>query len=317
MKNKTTWLTSIFVVIFVMTSLINYTPAYAGAKFGDVPTDDVLSAATANYKGTGTTRNSFAAIIMAVTWPEVTGNHLNYTPSPMAIGRADVSSSNGKKLWADGVVSGAYKYVRAHWSAGVGIWQLDSVGLGADMSFHNAVLTNTSAAVVASEMARLYKSASGTAADKRKAAWKPWYACGYHQEVCEKVYQSIYYSPTDTLNITRDHTVSRGGGLVSKHCYNVSNPRVTWPCYKYNPALAQGYKGSWYYNPLNGSSTLEPVPLPFLTYWKTDSYGNKIEYRHWLKADTGYDTSKWASRLFGTNARSSVKWMSNSPLGAK
>lgn len=307
---------NLFVAAFALSISLVFTSGAHAASFGDVPTNDVLAAAYANYSGTGISGNNFAAIMFPPTWAEVTGADTTKTPSPMTVGRADVSTSNGTKLWADGVKDPNYKYVRAHWSAGVGVWQLDSAGLGANMSFHNAVLTDTAASVVASEMARLYKNASGTAADKRRAAWGPWYGCGTGKTKCETIYNSIYSSSTDIISISRDTSVARGGGLVSRICYNINNPSVTWDCYKYDASFAQGHKGSWYYTPYNGSTSLEPVPFPFFTYWKADIYGNKAEYRHWLTADTGYDTGKWGARPYGTNARSSVNWYSNSELGA-
>ncbi len=307
----TTWISILLIFAF---SLVVHQPTY-GATFGDQPMDDVLNSASENLSGTGITTNNFASMLLAPTWAEVTGQNVNFTPSPMAVGRYDVSTSNGTKLWSDGIVSSNYQYVRAHWSAGVGLWQLDSSGLGSNLSFHNAVLTNTASNIVASEMARLYKSASGSALEKRRAAWGPWFGCGNLKSACENIYQQIYYSNIDVVSVTRDSTVRRGGGLVSRTCYNSSNPSVTWSCYKYNVANAQGHTGSWDFNPLNGSSSLQPLPLPFYTYWKLDASSNKSEYRHWLLADTGYNTSKWAVREFGTNARSSVNWYNNSPLG--
>lgn len=316
MKIRLKFYVSILTIALTVFSFAGNNFAKAAVKFGDVPTDDVLASATSNYSGTGLSRNNFAATIFPPTWAEVTGADTNYTPSPMTVGRADVSTSNGSQLWADGVVSSSYKYVRAHWSAGVGMWQLDSAGLGANISFHNAVLSNTASNLVAAEMARLYKSSSATTgAGKRAAAWKPWYGCGSSGSKCETIYNSIYSSSKDIISITRDTSVARGGGLVSRSCYNVAAPSVTWSCYKYDPSVVQGHQGSWYYSPYNGSSSLQPVPLPFYIYWRADRYGNKTEYRHWLTADTGYDTSKWAARSYGTNARSSVNWYSNSQLG--
>ena len=35
---------------------------------------------------------------------------------------------------------------------------------------------------------------------------------------------------------------------------------------------------------------------------------NGREYRHWLRADTGYRRGVWASRPIGANARTSLTW---------
>lgn len=302
MKKLFSFFTTICLVFSFSTSQV------LAANFGNEPTDDVLLAASYhNNSSTGISNNNLAAIIFAVTWAETTGGSLSHTPAPMTIGRADYS---GTQLWADGVKDSSYKYVRAHWSPGVGVWQLDSAGIGTDTAFYNRVFTNTASEVAAAEIVYRYNSVSGSAVDKRKYAWKPWYACGSTGATCESIYQTIYNGSTDVISISRDNSVTRRGGMQIKTCYNVNTPSSTFTCYKYDAALAQGHKGSWYYTPYNGSSTLEPVPLPFYSY-----YSGTTEFRHWLMSDTGYDNSKWAARAFGTNARISVNWYSDSELG--
>jgi|GEM_PF-627770 len=282
------------------------------ARFGDVPTTDVITAASNNNSNTGLSTNHLAAIILSVTWPEVTGNNRTLTPSPMTVGRADTGHS---RLYPFQNTSPNGPYARAFWNTGIGVFQIDSTGLGSNVAFHNRVLTNTASQVVAASIASRYRSASGTAAQKRRAAWSQWYACGSNAVNCESHYNAIYSSSNDIISLSRDNTVARGGGMVSRTCYNTSNPNNTWPCYKWNANQAQGYTGSWRYAPLNGSSSLLPVPLPFYTYSSTAG-GNTVEYRHWLTADTGYSTSLYGSRLFGTNARNSVNWTSPSALGS-
>jgi hypothetical protein len=295
------------------------TPAAEAAKYGDQPLTDAINAASSNLGTSGLKANQLAAMMVAVTWPEVIDNNAptgyrEYVPSPMTVGRADVSTANGTMLWADGVVSSTYKYARAHWSAGIGVYQLDGAGMGANVSLHQAVMTNTASGVVAAEISRLYTNATGTAVEKRRAAWKPWYGCGTNKINCENNYIATYSPTYDTLNITRDTTVTRTGGLQTKTCYTASAPTSTWTCYRWDASLAQGHKGSWQYTP-TGSSSLQPLPLPFYTYYKYDSaVGKNVEYRHWLKAETGYDNSKWGARVFGLNPRSGVNWYSNSSL---
>lgn len=283
------------------------------ARFGDVPTTDVITAAGNNNSNTGLTTNHLAAIMFSVTWPEVTGNNRTLTPSPMTIGRADTGYS---RLYPFQNTSPTGPYARAFWNTGIGVFQIDSAGLGSNVAFHNRVLTNTASQVVAASMASRYRSASGTAAQKRRAAWSQWFACGSNAVNCENNYNAIYSTSNDIISLSRDNTVARGGGMVSRTCYNTSNPSNTWACYKWNATQAQGHTGSWRYAPLNGSSSLLPVPLPFYTYSSVVG-SNTVEYRHWLTADTGYSTSLYGSRLFGNNARSSLNWTNPSALGSK
>ncbi|GBF77316.1 hypothetical protein PA598K_05860 [Paenibacillus sp. 598K] len=282
------------------------------ARFGSVPTDDVITAAGNNNNNTGLTANHLAAIMLSVTWPEVTGNDRTLTPSPMTVGRADTGHS---RLYPFQNTSPTGPYARAFWNTGIGVFQIDSAGLGSSLAFHNRVLTNTASQVVAASIASRYRSASGTAVEKRRAAWSQWYACGSNAVNCENNYNAIYSTSNDIISLSKDTTVARGGGLVSRTCYNTSNPSNTWACYKWNADQAQGHTGSWRYAPLNGSSSLLPVPLPFYTYSSVVG-SNTVEYRHWLTADTGYSTSLYGSRLFNTNARNSVNWTSPSALGS-
>ncbi|QCT03500.1 hypothetical protein E6C60_2788 [Paenibacillus algicola] len=282
------------------------------ARFGDVPTTDVITAAGNNNTNTGLSTNHLAALMFSVTWPEVTGNDRTLTPSPMTVGRADTGHT---RLYPFQNTSPSGPYARAFWNTGVGVFQIDSAGLGSNAAFHNRVLTNTASQLVAASMASRYMSASGTASQKRRAAWSQWYACGSNAVNCENNYNAIYSTSNDVISLSRDTTVARGGGMVSRTCYNTSNPSNTWACYKWNANQAQGHTDSWRYNPLNGSSNLLPVPLPFYTYSSVVG-SNTVEYRHWLTADTGYTTSLYGSRLFGTNARNSVNWSSPSALGS-
>lgn len=283
------------------------------ARFGDVPTTDVITAAGNNNSNTGLTTNHLAAIMLSVTWPEVTGNNRTLTPSPMTVGRWDTGHS---RLYPFQNTNPNGQYARAFWNAGIGVFQIDSAGLGSNVAFHNRVLTNTASQVVAASMASRYRSASGTAAQKRRAAWSQWFACGANAVNCENNYNAIYSTSNDIISLSRDNTVARGGGMVSRTCYNTSNPSNTWACYKWNANQGQGHTGSFIFNPLNGDSTRLPLPLPFYTYSSVVS-GNTIEYRHWLTADTGYSTSLYGARLFGTNARNSLNWTSPSALGSK
>ena len=89
-------------------------PASASHSFSSQGLDDVLAAAAAK-KPADMTTNEFAAVILAVTWPEAAGNSIN-APSPMTMGRADISQR--LYAWSQNNVNNPYK--RAFFHAGIG-----------------------------------------------------------------------------------------------------------------------------------------------------------------------------------------------------
>lgn len=294
------------------------------AKFGSTPLADVKAAAQDNLATSGiTSQNEFAAIILAPTYPEVGDpTNLDKTPIPMALGRSDTSISNGYKLWVDGQTgyneraSSTASYRRIHWNAGIGLWQLDGSGLGQGYSLKQAIYTDTAASKVAARMASLYKNASGTAAQKRAAAWKPWFGCGSTGSTCESIFQSLYSSSNQTLNVTTTSLVTRSGGLQTTSCKYIVPPSNNnyFTCYKYDSNQVEGSSTDknvfWLNANADGGTNSEPLPKPFYSFIE-----NQTEYKHWLTSDTGYTMSRYASWDMQSNPRGSVYWYSiSSPL---
>jgi len=296
---------TLMVLIFNGIFLVTPVFAYSNGKFGATPFSDVMSAAGTNYSGSGLTKNALAAMMLSVTWPETAGSTITNTPSPMTLSRGDYASAN---LWADAQKNTTYKYVRAHWNPGAGVFQIDSAGLGLPIGLKEAIYTDTAAPIVASQIATTYKNASGTSAQRRALAWGSWAACNTGK--CETIFNTIYNSTADTLYMTTDSAVSRSGGLATKTCSFTPYPATSFTCYKYDVNAAEGYTGSFKYTPYEGAlgtKNAEPVPLPFITYTAVTSTGN-TEYRYWRKEDTGYDVTIYKYRDYNTNARSNSNW---------
>lgn len=300
----------IVTILLMLTLLLGASQvSAAGWPFGSVPLDDVLSNAGSKISSGAVadlSKNELTAMALAITWTEVTGNTQN-TPSPMTLSRWDGSYS---RLWSFSDKSTSNPYIRSHFNPGIGLWQLDSAGIGKDIGVHQAINTQTSSSIALNEIIRRWKNATGTKKQRRAAAWGAWYGCGSDGSKCETIFNQIYNSSTDTLTVTRDNSVSRTGGMVTKSCkYNWSGSTY-FTCYLVDPSQAQGYTGSWYYT-LNGnpSTGLSPVPLPFYTYIE-----NSKEHRHWLITKTGYAKNVYATRSLGYNARSDVSWYDNSIL---
>lgn len=287
----------------------------ASGKFGKEPFADVKTAVnnyiTANSI-TNITANKLTAMVLAVTWPETSGG-LSYTPSPMTLSRAD---GGHNKLWSFENTSSSTSsnsYIQAHFNPGVGIWQLDTKGLGKGIAAHQAINVKTAAPIAIHEMYTRWNGTSGTEATKRAYAWKPWYACGSTGSNCETIYNTILTN--NTLNITEDNTVTSLGGMEVKSCsLGISTPPyvISFSCYKINPTVAQGHKGSWQ-STINGNFTastpINPLSKTFISFL----YGSS-EKRYWIKSDTGYANTVSVTRPTTQDSRTHNSWAFSTDL---
>lgn len=257
-------------------------PAAAGPTFGDAPLDDVLHWA-AEERRCGLTTNKLAAMMLAPTYPE-TGTPSGQAPSPMTLSRSD----NHAGLHSFGTVA---DQPRAFWHPGVGMWQFDSAGLGAPFTAAQRIDTFVVSAQTAATMADRWCTSPSLA-----YAWAPWYGCG--GSTCRRIFDTIYRRATDRLvGVTRDAAVRSWGGMTRHTCTGPAQS-VSFTCWRVDPADAQGYAG--FRAPGFGPA---PITAPFFVY----AAGGR-EYRHWLRADTGYRRGVWASRPLGANARTNLTW---------
>ncbi len=257
-------------------------PATAAVAFGDRPLDDVLHWA-ARERRCGLTTNKLAALMLAPTYPE-TGSPSGQAPSPMTLSRWD----NQPGLHSFGTVRGQ---PRAFWHPGVGMWQFDSAGLGAPYTAAQRIDTYVVAARTAATIAARW-CANPTLA----YVWAPWYGCG--ATTCRGIFRSIYRSATDRLvGVAREAGVHARGGMVRRTCAGPAQSG-SFTCWRVDPARAEGYAG--FSAPGFGPA---PITAPFYVY----AAGGR-EYRHWLRADTGYAQGIWATRPLGSNARNSLAW---------
>jgi hypothetical protein len=209
----------------------------------------------------------------------------------MTMSRYDVSAP----LYAYGDPS---RLKRAFWHPGIGMWQLDDAGFASDIAAFQRMKTDTSSMRVANEMADAYCEASGSEAQRRALAWRPWVACGGGG--CEARYQEHYCPGTDTVcHVTRNTNVSRLGGVVFRNCRLPA--QQPFGCWYIKYQLAQGSKGGWQQQPHLGNYPNPPSPLAFAFY--NFNLGS-MEHRHWIQADTGYGEGEiYRLRMLGSNSR--------------
>lgn len=229
------------------------------------------------------------ALTIAMTWPETSPG--GEAPSPMTLSRYDTQSSLADRearapgLW---------------FHPGIGMWQLDSAGLGSDFTAGEAMDTQYAASRMAPYIVGKYCTSVNGGADAataRAAAWSDWVAC--RQGACEDTYNRALQGVTQVSDVTQY------GGAEPRDC-QVGG--VSYTCLFVDPAAAQG--ANWWAAPGGGNS---PVAAPFYVYKQTDG-DTSTEVRYWLATDSGAATDVVASRPFGANARGGLTWSEGTGL---
>ena len=278
-------------------------PAAEAKTWGSDPLDEVYAAASAVDR-CGLSKDAFVAAMLAPSWPE-TGAPDTLAPSPMTLSRWD----NQSALYAFGDAGTPYR--RAFWHPGVGLWQFDSAGLGAPYTASQRADIRVMATAMASTISARYCSARNdgkTVGESLAFAWTPWHGCGSGR--CATIFVTIYEAGTGLRNVVRDRTVSNTGGVVQRTCRG-PGASGSFACWRVDPAKAEGYGAgsiAWA-DPAYGGSATAPLTAPFYTY-----AAGGYEYRHWLRADTGYSSGVWARRQLGQNARTSLQWSGGESL---
>ncbi|MGW3472501.1 hypothetical protein ACWDKQ_29445 [Saccharopolyspora sp. NPDC000995] len=260
--------------------------------FGAETYEAVSSAAATAAGAADCTISAQAAtnLTLSTTWPEVAGS--GEAPSPMTLSRYDDQTS---------LADPEQRAKGLFFNPGVGIWQLDSAGLGADGTAATAIDSVGAAKKMAPYVVKKYCAAingGSPAASARAAAWKDWHACG--AGACESIYQRL-----EADGVTKDDSVNRYGGAQPHTC---TYEGTQYDCLHVDPSKAQG-EDAWT-SPDFGPA---PVPEPFYVFTYAKG-GKKYEVRYWLKAESGADTDVSASRELGANARTKLSWAEESSL---
>lgn len=266
-------------------------PADVDLSFGAAPLQHVQTAASAAASAASCTlsNDEAVALVIAMTWPEVapSGN----APSPMTLSRYDTQTSLGDPqdrapgLW---------------FHPGIGLWQLDSAGLGTDFTAAEAIDSEHAAGRMAPHIIDAYCDSINdgeSAAAARRAAWQPWVACW--EGACEVTYQKVLSD-----GITAVDGVDTLGGAEERRCWYAG---AAHDCLFVDPANAQG--DAWWAAPGGGAS---PIAAPFYVLKLDGSV--PTEMRYWLSADSGASTDVEVRRDFGANARGGLTWTTGPPF---
>jgi hypothetical protein len=310
------------------------TRAVTTKYFGRAPWQAIEAAATAQPRTCTVSDNGLLAMAVAPVFKEASAALTPATaPSPMTLSRYDewtgvFSNDNNRDanygLYAFRDPYTSYK--RAFWHPGIGIWQYDSAGVGAPFTAIERMDVRLMAADVIAGMATRYcdpdpwlpESADEdgfSGEERRAAAWAPW---GYPCTLCEAEFWDMVAAPAFS-NIALVDGISVTGGAAARSC-SLAGVSGTFACWYVNPSVGviEGATGWATLDPSGASPTVAPTPLtrPFYVLER-----NGREERHFLAADTGYDTDISGSRELGKNARprsnqtgSGITWVRGSGL---
>jgi hypothetical protein len=190
------------ILVALVASLLAVPAVSRGEYFGGTPLSDVEYWADQSEQ-CDLDQMELATLMIAPPYPE-TGAGSSYAPSPMTLSRSDDQ---------DGLHSfeNRSSYQDAFWHPGVGMWQLDSAGLGAWMPANDRISSWSSANKIGQHIADKYCQARNWGWSKAAArdwAWKDWHACG--SGICETFFQDHYSAGWSGSDILCDLTTGHG-----------------------------------------------------------------------------------------------------------
>ncbi|MDE0161314.1 MAG: hypothetical protein OXL98_06200 [Acidimicrobiaceae bacterium] len=266
----------------------------AAYRYGAAIIDGVMSAADEVIKDPGNagrecvtrdsdpvTANELAAYVLAIPIRELHKDN----PSLMDLSRWDSLFTNDEStgLFSKGTQTGE---PRAHWSPGVGPWQLDL--WEPVKEWHHAKRANVNHAAV--EVAKHLFGGLCASEEKLKKQLETWLACkaqkrfGEDPDInhCIPIAETIYDDANDALRVRRVAGSDPDGGVQDRRC-RWGTGGEPFDCHWYDIANAEG--GATVYHPDGrtrkhckdaGCGTFEiwyditPLPLGFVSFTDTD-----------------------------------------------
>lgn len=230
------------------------------------------------------------ALTLAPTWPETAPS--GEPPSPMTLSRYDLQRSLANPIG---------RAIGLFFHPGVGLWQLDSAGIGAPFTAGEAIDSKFAADRMAPYLVERYcgaRKSGSSESGARATAWRDWYACG--SGACERTYDT-----TMAGGVVPVEGIGRYGGGQPRKC---EYQRKSYDCLFVDPAAAEG--ANWWAERRSGAA---PKPVPFYVLRVTHPSGDR-EVRYWLAADSKAPVDVSASRPVRSNARGGLSWSAETTL---
>ena len=262
------------------------------------------------------TANMLAALMLSIPVHELAGGSHDYSPSPMTLSRWDHWNKeleiNWKKRddWNHPLYSLKERWMqpRAHWSPGVGLWQLDRWPKTIDLNHAERANVETGGKKVAEHFL------DGLCKPDPLYNFGPWVAC-WSSSRCIDTYRDIYDEKRDSLFVKPTAGSSPDGGIQTRHCkWDVGGEIIQ--CYLYDMRRAEGTADRRYPDGYTPDSAWRkehnseqhgphpnrtPLPAPFVSF--TD---DGAKYAVFSSESTGYDVTLIRAVPTGVEARLST-----------
>ncbi|MCY4665992.1 MAG: hypothetical protein OXC00_15150 [Acidimicrobiaceae bacterium] len=223
------------------------------------------------------------------------------SPSPMFLGRSDNLRQNPLNEWLYSRKTREDER-RAHWHAGVGLWQLDI--WPAARTFNHAERADVlkGGAGVAAYIRDRFCANSGNPLWNHKV-FQAWYGCedesnsdDKNRDLCARTYRSIYDEAGDSLWVAATEGSERDGGVQDRFCrWSEQRPAASdggFACYLYDPA---SHEGNMDISRVEGTDSatnpngFTPLAVAFVSLTDPDGAVHEgTKYAVFPRAHTGY-----------------------------
>ena len=243
------------------------------------------------------TVNKLTALMLAVPVHELRRT----SPSPMFLGRSDNLEQNKNNKWLYSRATIEHER-RAHWHAGVGLWQLDIWGPAQTLNHAERADIRQGGVGVAEHLRDMFCAYNGKR-DWAEKVYRPWFGCKDYsnednksnRDLCEVTHRRILDEKGDSLWVSATAGVESDGGVQDRYCvWSNKKPPVSesgFGCFLYDPARHEGnmdvanVDGTDSATKPNGFT---PLAVAFISLTNPDGINSGTKYAVFPAVSTGY-----------------------------
>ena len=253
---------------------------------------------------TSLTVDKLSALMLAIPVRELQRS----SPSPMFLGRGDNLRNNPRSEWLYSNKTREDER-RAHWHAGVGLWQLDPWPPVRALNHAERADILKGGPGVAAHIRDKYCTHHGEALWEREV-FDPWYGCEdksnpvrENRDLCPPTYRNIYDEAGDSLWVVATEGSEIDGGVQDRLCvWSRQRPAALdqgFGCHLYDP---ESHEGNMDIDNEDGTDSADnpngytPLAVAFISLTNPDETTNEpdettnegTKYAVFPKANTGY-----------------------------